>query len=305
MKIKSSGWFLIAGAAASFLLAGCSKRDEATVGTPANPLVVILSPAHAPAANFNALALIKKHLEDATAMSVTLKVAQSPGETIRQFDTGLADAGLVTLEEYLVAREEYGVHAALQALRGDKLTDYEGVLLTKSAGGAKTVGDLAGKKVGFVGPYSVSGFTLPAIYLEKAGIKVVPEFSSSHEENLKKLVSGEVYAAATYARQAERGPGLKILAFTGKVPNEPVIVRRSLSPGKRTMLMSAILTIGDTKDGRRALGEIADITGFRPADTAVYQSLHEILLSEGKTVYDLVPDGWDIYRLNQPYVPDR
>ena len=33
--------------------------------------------------------------------------------------------------------------------------------------------------------------------------------------------------------------------------------------------------------------------------------LHELLLTEGKTVYDLVPGGWDIYRLNQPYLPER
>jgi len=34
----------------ALLLAGCSRRDEASVGTPANPLLVLLSPAHAPAA---------------------------------------------------------------------------------------------------------------------------------------------------------------------------------------------------------------------------------------------------------------
>lgn len=305
MKISSFGRLAVAGLVSAFLLAGCAKRDEATVGTPANPLVVVLSPAHASGASADALAYIKKHLEAATAMSVTLKLADSPGQTIRQFDSNTTDAGLVTLEEYLVAREEYGVRAALQALRGDKLAQYEGVLLTKSAGGAKSVVELAGKKVGFVGPYSVSGFTLPAIYFEKAGVKVEPDFSASHAQALEKLVKGEVYAAATYARQAARRPGLKILAYTGKVPNEPLIVRRGLDLEKKTMLVSAFLSLAGTKEGRRALGTIADITGFRPADEAVYKPLHETLLTEGKTVYDLVPDGWEIYRLNQPYVPDR
>jgi phosphonate transport system substrate-binding protein len=284
-------------------MAGCSRRDEASVGTPANPLVVVLSPAHAPLASSDAPAFIKKHLETATGMSVNIIVAESPAATIKKFNSGLADAGLVTLEEYLVAREEYGVHAALQVLRGDKLAEYEGVILTRSAGGAGSVAELSGKKVGFVGPYSVSGFTLPSIYLKKAGVKVIPEFFSSHESNLKKLVDGEIYAAATYARQASRSPGLKILAVTGKAPNEPVIVRRALNREKREVLKSAFLTIGGTPEGRRALGTIADITGFQPVDEAVYRPLHELLRAEGKAVYDLVPDGWDIYRLNQPYMP--
>ena len=301
MKTRSINWIIAAGFFSALLLGGCSHRDEATVGTPANPLVVVLSPAHAPDSSSNALAFIKKHLETATGLSIEIDVARSPADTIQKFSAGLADAGLVTLEEYLVAREKYGVRAVLQALRGDKLADYEGIILTRSTDGPASVAGLSGKKVGFVGPYSVSGFTLPSIYLKKAGAKITPDFSSSHEANLQKLVKGEIYAAATYSRQASRYPGLKVLAVTGKVPNEPVVVRGSLNPEKRTMLISAFLTIGSTKEGRQALGALADITGFQPVDEAVYKPMHEFLRTEGQTVYDLVPNGWAIYRLNQPY----
>ncbi|MDP2866879.1 MAG: PhnD/SsuA/transferrin family substrate-binding protein [Elusimicrobiota bacterium] len=304
MKIRSCGWLLAVGFFSALLLGGCSRRDEKTVGTPENPLVVILSPAHAPAASSGALAFIEKHLETATGMSVDLSVAESPAAAIKKFSAGRADAGLVTLEEYLVARAEYGVRPELQVLRGDKLAEYEGAILTRSAGGAGAVGELSGKKFGFVGPYSVSGFTLPAIYLKKAGITVASSFSAGHEENIKKLLSGEVYAAATYARQASRRQGRKILAFTGKVPNEPVIVRKSLGAEKRKALAAAFLTLAATAEGRRALGAVADITGFRPADEAAYRPLHDLILAEGQSVYDLIPDGWEIYRLNQPYYPD-
>ena len=304
MKNRLIGCSMAAGFFSVLLLSGCSRRDEATVGTPANPLVVVLSPAHAPSASSGALGVLEKLLEDATAMSVDLRVAQSPADAVKQFSAGRADAGLVTLEEYLVARAEYGVRPELQALRGDKLAEYEGVLLTRSAGGAVTVAELSGKKVGFVGPYSVSGFTLPVIYLKKAGVTVAAEFAPSHEANLKKLVNGEVLAAATYARQASRSPGLKILAFTGKVPNEPLIVRRGLDAEKRKALAAAFLSLSGTAEGRSALAAVADITGFRPADEAAYRPLHDLILAEGRSVYDLVPEGWEIYRLNQPYYPD-
>lgn len=301
MKIKFINWVLAAGLVPAVLLAGCARRDEATVGTPANPLVVVLSPDHAPSAA--ALDFLKKHLENATAMSVKLEVAATPADTIKKFDTGLADAGLVTVEEYLVAREEYGVHAALQALRGDKLGDFEAVILARSDG-PKSVAELAGKKVGFVGPYSVSGFTLPCIFLGKAGIKPERVYSDSHDANVKKLAEGAVAAAATYARQAAHHKGLKTLAVTGRVPNEPLIVRRSLAAEKRSLLVSAFLSLDGTAEGRKALAEMADISGFRPADEAVYKPLHDLLLTEGRSVYDLVPDGWHIQRMNQPYMPD-
>jgi phosphate/phosphite/phosphonate ABC transporter binding protein len=302
--MKNNFKILAAALVLPALLAGCSRRNEATVGTPSNPLVVVFSPAHTPDTN-ESLAFIKKHFESSSGLTVELRIAKSPAAAISAFDSGMADVGLVTLEEYLVAREEYGVRPLLQVLRGDRLADYDGVILTRAAGGAASVTDLAGRKFGFVGPYSVSGFTLPAIYLDKARVKVVPEFSAGHDENLKKLADGSVYAAATYARQASRVKGLKVLAVTGTVPNEPLITRRSLDPKKQEALKAAFLSLAEAKDGRKALGGMADITGFRPADELVYRPLHDLLREHGKTVYDLVPDGWDIYKLNQPYIPER
>lgn len=300
MKTNIVNRLLCAGLLPALLLAGCSRRDEASVGTPANPLVVLLSPAHVPA-SADALEFIRKQLETESGLTVQLKAAQSQGAAISAFDSGGTDVALVTLEEFLVAREEYGVRAGLQALRGDKQSDYEGVLLTRSAGGAGSVAELAGRKVGFVGPYSVSGFTLPSIYLEKAGVKAAREFVSSHEAVLKKLLNGELFAAATYARQSARAPGLKVLAVTGKVPNEPVVFRKGLSEAKIAALKAAFISLGATEEGLKALGAVADITGFKAVDGDVYKPLHELLRSEGKVVYDLVPEGWAIHRLNEPY----
>lgn len=301
MTIKYFRWLSAAALMPAILLAGCSHRDEASVGTPANPLVMVLSPAHSPSASSGALDFIKKHLETSSGLSVELRVAQSPAEAVNAFASGKTDAGIVTLEEYLVAREEYSVSPELQVLRGEQLEEYEGVIL---AGSAMKPAELAGKKVGFVGPYSVSGFMLPSLYLKKAGITVVPEFIPGHDANLRKLLEKNIDAAATYARQASRYPGLKIVAVTGKVPNEPLIVRRKLAADKRQALAEAFLSMGDTPEGLKALGAVADITGFRPVDAAVYKPLHEIILSEGGSIYDLIPEGWDIYKLNQPYYPD-
>lgn len=294
-------YVLCAALLPALLLAGCSRRDEASVGTPANPLLVLLSPAHAPAEPA-ALAYIQDHLQKATGLSVKVEAAATPADAISRFGSDKADAGLVTLEGFLVAREEYGVVPGLQALRGSGLADYEGVLLARSDGGPKTLADLAGMKIGFVGPYSVSGFTLPVIYLEKAGVKAGREFSTGHDENVRKLLDGQVAAAATYARQAGKHKGLRVLAVTGRVPNEPVVFRAALAEAKREALKAAFVSLAATREGRKALGTVADITGFKPVSAEVYRPLHELLRAEGKSVYDLMPEGWAIHRLSQPYM---
>lgn len=299
MKINVNR-LLLAGVMPALLLAGCSRRNEGTVGTPANPLVVLLSPAHSPSGG--SLEVIRKHIEKAAGISVAVRVAKSASDTVRELGSGAVDAAIVTIEEYLVAREEYGVRPELQVLRGGGMSEYKGVILARAAGGPAGVAQLSGKKIGFVGPYSVSGFTLPSIFLKKAGISFEPQFFSGHNENVANLRGGKIDAAATYARQASRYPELKILAVTGIVPNEPLVTRGRLSQEKRDAVVAAFLTLADTPQGKKALGGVADLTGFRPVTAEVYRPLHELIRSNGKSIYDLVPEGWEIRKLNQPYV---
>ncbi|MDT8286197.1 MAG: phosphate/phosphite/phosphonate ABC transporter substrate-binding protein [Elusimicrobiales bacterium] len=303
MNTKSMSVGFAAGLTAILFMSGCARRDEATVGTPANPLVVVLSPAYSPDSVPGGEETIKKHLESASGLTVDLRVAPSQMEAINAFSIGKTDAALLRLEEYLVARQEYGVSPGLQALRDGKASDYDAVILGR-VGKVQSLNDLTDGRIGFVGPYSVSGFTLPSIYLKKAGGKFTPVFSDSHENNIGRLLKGEFDAAATYARHAAKHKGLKVLAVTGRIPNEPVVVRRGLDAAKREKILTAFASLADKPEGRKALGAMADITGFRAVDASVYKPIHDLIRSEGKAVYDLVPDGWTIHKLNQPYFPD-
>ncbi|MDD5629775.1 MAG: hypothetical protein PHU21_11965, partial [Elusimicrobia bacterium] len=87
-------------------LAACVGRSESSIGTAQEPLVVLLSPAHAPASP-ESLKLIAEGLSSGARLSVDLRVAASPVDAIEQLGTRKADAGILTLEEFLLAREEY------------------------------------------------------------------------------------------------------------------------------------------------------------------------------------------------------
>jgi phosphonate transport system substrate-binding protein len=292
------------GLSVALVFAACSRRRESTVGTPGNPLIVLLSPAHAPTKSMEPIRFIEEHLRSRTGLTIEVHVASSPVDAIEQFGGDIADVGILTLDEYLLAREEYGIHADLQAVRHDSATEYAGVILVRADNGIKDVRALAGKKVAFADPYSVSGFLLQAAFLRKAGVKVDPFFAGSHDAALRALADGRVLAAATYADALSLRPELRLLVETGEVPNEPVVIRRGLRPPQRQAVVSAFLTLGDTPEGKRALQAIADITRFRRVSEDAYRPTHDLIRSMDKSVYDLIPEGWDIRRLNRPYLPD-
>ena len=303
MKKSFIGSIAAAGVVSALVLAGCANRKEATVGTPGNPLVVALSPEHVPVGTREPLVFLKNYLSAQTGMTVELKTASSSLDIIDLLGSDKADVAFMTTEEYLVAREQYRVQAVLQVNRSGAETKYDGVILVKAAGGAKDAAGLAGKKFAFSDPYSISGYFLPSVFLKKAGVKVKPVFAGSHKAALAALLDGSADAAATYAAAAKGRPELRVLAVTGTVPNEPVVVRRSLLPEKRQAIETALAALPGTPEGEKALGAVADITGFSPVSEAPYRALHETILAAGKSVYDLLPEGWQMRQLNEPYMP--
>lgn len=291
------------GVVSAFALTGCSLRKEATVGTPENPLVVVFSPEHAPVGTRQPLLFINKYLSEQTGMTVETRTAASSLEVIDSLGSDKADVAFMTTEEYLVAREQYRVQAALQVNRRGSETKYDGIILVKAANGPKAAAALAGKKFAFADTYSISGYFLPSVFLKKAGIKVEPVFAGGHKAAVAALLEGRADAAATYAAAAAGQPELRVLAVTGTAPNEPVVVRRGLLPEKRQAVLIALSALPNTPEGRRALGAVADISGFSPASEDAYRAMHSAILAAGKSVYDLLPEGWHIRQLNEPYMP--
>jgi len=290
--------------AALSALCACVGRSESRIGTPAVPLVVLVSPAHAPSGDTEPLRVLEYLLSSQSGLSVVVQAAATPADAIELFGRRMADAGILTLDEALLAKEEYGVRFDLQVLRGKGDKEYDAVILVKAKNKAKSVSELKGKPFGFVDPYSVSGFLLPAQHLKKAGVEVESEFLGGHAKALQALLEGGVAAIATY-EDAAKSKGVRILAKTGVVPNEPVAFRKGLRPEKREALMKAMKALADSEEGRKALLAVAGITGFGPVEDGAYRGVHESLQEAEKTVYDLVPGGDEIRRLNQPYVDVR
>src|SRR5258706_329444 len=103
--------------AALVCAAGCQRRDLAAVGGPRAPLVLLVSPSHAAGARPDELRALGSLLGGASGLAVEVRVAATPEAAVQAFGRDEADAGLLSLFEYLLARQEYGVDARLQVLR--------------------------------------------------------------------------------------------------------------------------------------------------------------------------------------------
>ncbi|MCC6528296.1 MAG: PhnD/SsuA/transferrin family substrate-binding protein [Polyangiaceae bacterium] len=281
-----------------------AERAEAAVGTAGSPVVLVLSPDHGRELSRDEQRELAELLGADSGLAVEVRVAGSPLDAIEAFG-GRADVGLCNLFEYLLAREHYGVRARLRALREGAAAAYAGEILVRSDSPVTSLAELGGRTLAYVDPFSTSGFVFPARLVAAAGARVVPEFAGSHTEALARLRAGRVDAAATFVGAAGADSGLRALARTDDIPNEPVFFRAGLAPAKAERLVAALLGLAGTTEGRRLLAKIAGVTGFEPVRDDAYADALAAIRAAGKTVYDVVPEGvWiDAQRRNIDYVP--
>jgi phosphonate transport system substrate-binding protein len=121
--------------------------------------------------------------------------------------------------------------------------------------------------------------------------------------------AGAIFAAPGGAGDARDGlageikdlaTGVKVVAHTGEVPNEPVVFRRGLPPETARKVAAALTAFAATPAGRAALAELSGITGLIPAVDADYDGLRETLRAIGKDVAEMVPGGWELAIRNEP-----
>ena len=266
------------------LVTGACRRDRSSTGTPGNPFTIVTSTAHASPE-------VARELETALAehsgLTIKVRVEAAGADAVSSAGMQEADAGLLPIFEYLRARQEYGVRAGLQVVRGDA-KEYTGVLVVKDDSAIRAVADLRGRKVAFVDRSSTTGYLLPIRVLQETGVEVTPVFSGSHDAVMAALAADEVDAAATFA--AER-PGIRVLAETGTVPNEPVFFAAKVLPEAREKVTRALVELAATPEGRALLEELGGITGFAPITDDNYRDVHDLLGDIDRSVADLVPGG--------------
>ncbi|MBI5494388.1 MAG: PhnD/SsuA/transferrin family substrate-binding protein [Deltaproteobacteria bacterium] len=278
--------FLLRSLALAVALPACRSPEAA-----ARPLVLELSPAHGAGLGADGRAALEQLLTASAGLAVRVNVARDAASAVEAFAGNAADAGLLSLFEYMLARHEYRVEARLQLLRGQNQANYVGEIVIRDDGTVQTLKDLQGRPLAFVDEYSVSGFLLPARRLKDEGVRPVTRFAGSHPAAIQALKDKQVDAAAVFHGAIAAEPGLKVLANTGTVPNEPLFVRRGLAPDRAAALVKAVAALPTTDEGRALLLRLGNITGLSPVTDKGYDDVAKDIAEIGLGVEDLVPGG--------------
>ncbi len=280
----------IAAVAVSLAAAGVAvfvtARGRAGAGKKADPVVLVLSSGHA---RGDSAERLEAELGRRSGLAIEVRVARSEEDAVAMIGNAGVDGGLLPVLDYLLARQELGVTARLQALRGEGSKVYGGVLLVRSGDAAESLDDLAGQRVAYVSGDSTTGYLLAARRLAEAKVTVRPVFAGSHDAALEMLRRGEVAAAATHAGQPL--DGLRVLAGTGTVPNEPLFFHADLPAATADKIADALVALAATPEGAAILADTAGITGFTPVTDADYQPVHDLLAATQKQLADVVPGG--------------
>ena len=180
---------------------------------------------------------------------------------------------------------------------------YKGAIICRRDKGFKTLADLKGKSVAFVESSSASGYLFPKALFERNGFAVPGDIKSRKPGSVDFLKKHDTVTIAVYLGKYDAGavyngaidnvfrdePGkiaeMQVLALTGKIMSEPIIVRSDLKDEDKKKIKDAFLSLSFDKEKMPA--ELGGLEGFKSVDSQMYVGVIKTLT---KGVKQLKPD---------------
>lgn len=145
---------------------------------------------------------------------------------------------------------------------------YDGQIVVRQKSEFNTIHDLRGHIFAYVDRYSGSGFYFPNMFMTQNGIKPLEFFSrvvftQSHRSSILGVLDGTYDAAAVFSSNlvSESAEKLRVIARTGPIPNDPVVIREDLETVLKTKIESAMLLMHEDPDGIKYLKILKELRG--------------------------------------------
>lgn len=273
--------------------------DGAALGTAENPLVMSFVPSGDTQEIITGGDAIEKMLEEKTGLEIESNVATSFAAVVEAMGAGNAHIGWLNTFAYLLANEKFDVEPILVTVRFGN-NAYKGQIVTHADSGITELADLAGKTMCWVDPLSTSGYIIPRVELQAAGVDPDNDFektieAGSHNNVIIAVYNGECDAGATYddARNGveDELPDVKeqvvVVAISPDIPNDNVSVIPDMPEEMKTQLQEALVEIAASEEGQEALNTVYSIESLEVTDDAFYDGFRVQLDAAGINVEDL------------------
>lgn len=249
----------------SFGLAGC--QQEAELGTEENPLIWALVPSGETDTVLASFTAVTDLIYEDTGIVIEPFVATEYAGVIEALGADPPNAHIASLATfaYLVAAERGVAEAELVSVRFGS-PSYNGQIFVRADSGINSLEDLAGKTFCRPDPLSTSGWIIPSIELQAAGVDPNEDLAEvvdagSHDAAVSGVYNGDCDAGSSYvdARSAleEDYPdimtALKVINVSVDIPNDGVQYHPSVPRELRDQINASLIAMPETETGAEAL----------------------------------------------------
>ncbi len=300
--MKRKAYFLIAlFVIASLALAGCGQQ-EAELGTEENPLIWALVPSSESDTVLESFDAVTNIIYEETGLVIDPFVATEYAGVIEALSADPPKAHIASLATfaYLVAAERGVAEAELVSVRYGS-PSYNGQIFVRADSGINSLEELAGKTFCRPDPLSTSGWIIPSIELQAAGVNPETDLAEvvdagSHDAAVAGVYNGDCDAGSSFvdARSSleEDYPDImdviKIINISVEIPNDGVQYHPSVPREIRDQINAALIAMPETEEGAEALDLAYEWSELSPRTDDFYDPFRQVLDAAGVNIEDFM-----------------
>lgn len=234
----------------------------------------------------------------AIGMKVVTFVAADYVGTVEALRARKIDAAMLSPAAMVLARKKAGARPILKTRYKGK-TSYHAVIFTRADSPIRKLADLKGRTFAFVDPGSTSGYVIPQLMLQRAGVRADRDFkhvlnAGTHDAVLQAVLHGQAEAGASFQKEKGVWPladsfknpedlkRLRVVAYSDPIPDQGIAVHPQLDPALRDKVSLFFQHLSDTPEGRKMIARFYQVDAFVPAAENDWQPVEEAFAATGR-----------------------
>ena len=269
------------------------------VGKAANPLIWVLVPSQDTEAVLAGAEEIAAAIEEAGFYVNPLVTTDFTG-AVEAMCSDEAHMGALNTFNYVLASARGCAEVALVSVRFGS-NYYSGQVVARADSGITTIADLAGKTFCRPDPTSTSGWVIPSIAMQAAGLDPEVDLAEiidagGHDGVIIAVYNGDCDAGSSFvdARtnvEADFPDVMDVVVRiqeSAPIPNDTISFAPSVPASVRDAIVAVFLDLATTEEGLTILNTVYSWSGMEVADDSFYDGFRQQLEAAGINIEELV-----------------
>ncbi|MGH2619205.1 MAG: phosphate/phosphite/phosphonate ABC transporter substrate-binding protein [Anaerolineales bacterium] len=270
------------------------------VGKAANPLIWVLVPSQDTEAVLAGAEEIAAAIEETAGLFVEPLVTTDFTGAVEAMCSDEAHMGALNTFNYVLAAARGCAEVALVSTRFGS-NYYSGQVVARADSGIATIADLAGKTFCRPDPTSTSGWIIPSIAMQAAGLDPEVDLAEiidagGHDGVIIAVYNGDCDAGSTFvdARtnvEADFPDVMDIVVRieeSAPIPNDTISFAPSVPASVRDAIVAVFLDLASTEDGLTILNTVYSWSGMEVVADSFYDGFRQQLEAAGMNIEELV-----------------